>query len=167
MWVFRFPNPVNEIAARVVAAGVVLMSVAVLVFGAHWILIALVFGFAARVMAGPRFSPLGQLATRVVAPRLGPPRLVAGPPKRFAQAIGLVFSSSALVLWYGFGEGAAAAVVVGLLACAALLESAFGICLGCIAFGLLMKAGVIPDEVCAACADISLRHPPLSASRSA
>ena len=64
MWVFRFPNPVNEIAARVVAAGVVLMSLGILIFGAHWILIPLVFGFAARVMAGPRFSPLGQLATR-------------------------------------------------------------------------------------------------------
>ena len=80
MWVFSFPNPVNEKAARVVAGGVVLMSLAVLVFDAHWILIPLVFGFAARVMAGPRFSPLGQLATRVVAPRLGRPRLVAGPP---------------------------------------------------------------------------------------
>ncbi len=165
MWVFSFPNPVNEIAARVVASGVVVMSLAVLAFGAHWILIPLVFGFAARVMAGPRFSPLGQLATRVVAPRLGPPRLVAGPPKRFAQAIGLVFSSAALILWYGFGAGTATTVVVVLLTCAALLESAFGICLGCIAFGLLVKAGVIPDEVCAACADISLRHSPLSPSR--
>jgi Domain of unknown function (DUF4395) len=165
--VFSFPNPVNEIAARVVAGGVVVMSLAVLVSDAHGILVLLAFGFAARVVAGPRFSPLGQLATRVIAPRLGPPRLVAGPPKRFAQTIGLVFSSTALILWYGFGAGTASMVVVALLACAALLESAFGICLGCIVFGLLMKAGVIPDEVCAACADISLRHAPLSPSRSA
>lgn len=164
---FSFPNPVNEKAARVVAGGVVLMSLAVLVLDAHWILIPLVFGFAARVMSGPRFSPLGQLATRVVAPRLGQPRLVAGPPKRFAQAIGLVFSSTALILWYGFGAGTASVVVVALLTCAAVLESVFGVCLGCIAFGLLMKAGVIPEDVCAACADISLRHPPLSSSHSA
>ena len=58
-------------------------------------------------------------------------------------------------------------MVVALLTCAAVLESVFGVCLGCIAFGLLMKAGVIPDEVCAACADISLRQSPLSPSRSA
>jgi hypothetical protein len=110
----------------------------------------------------------GQLATRVVAPRLSPdPRLVAGPPKRFAQAIGVVFSSTALVLWYGFGLGTAAWVVVALLAVAALLESAFGICLGCIAFGFLMRVGVVPDEVCAACADLSARHPGLSGTRSA
>jgi hypothetical protein len=48
---------------------------------------------------------------------------------------------------------------VSLLAVAAFLESALGICLGCIVFGFLMKVGVIPEEVCAACADISLRHP--------
>jgi hypothetical protein len=95
-----------------------------------------------------------------VAPRLaGQPRLVAGPPKRFAQAIGVVFSSTALVLWFGFGLSTATWVVVSLLAAAAFLESALGICLGCIAFGFLMKAGVVPEEVCAACADISLRHP--------
>ncbi len=50
-------------------------------------------------------------------------------------------------------------MVVSLLAAAALLESAFAICLGCIVFGFLMRVGVVPEEVCAACADISLRHP--------
>jgi hypothetical protein len=162
MWVFSFPNPVNELAARTVAAGVSVMGVAALASGQPWILVPLAYGFWARVLAGPTFSPLGQLATRVVAPRLGAPRPVAGPPKRFAQAIGAVFSSTALVLWYGFGWATATWVVVGLLTTAAFLESAFGICLGCIAFGALMRAGVIPEEVCAACADLSRRHPTLS-----
>jgi hypothetical protein len=158
--VFSFPNPVNEYAARTVAAGVLAMCLAAVAFRQPWILIPLAYGFWARVLSGPRFSPLGQLATRVVAPRLaGQPRLVAGPPKRFAQAIGVVFSSTALVLWFGFGLSTATWVVVSLLAAAAFLESALGICLGCIAFGFLMKAGVVPEEVCAACADISLRHP--------
>ena len=88
--------------------------------------------------------------------------MVAGPPKRFAQAMGVAFSTTALVLWFGFHLAAATWVVVALLATAALLESAFAICLGCIVFGFLMKAGVIPEEVCEACADISLRHPPAS-----
>ncbi len=165
---FRFPNPVNEDAARVVAAGVVVMCVATLVLRQPWILIPLTYGFWARVLTGPRLSPLGQLATRIVAPRLGrEPRLVAGPPKRFAQGIGVVFSSTALILWYGFGLGTAAGVVVSLLAVAALLESAFGVCLGCLAFGVLMKAGVIPEEVCAACANLSVRPPSLSQGRPA
>ena len=164
---FSFPNPVNDYAARTVATGVVLMCLATIAFDQPWILIPLAYGFWARVLTGPTLSPLGQLATRVVAPRLPvEPKLVPGPPKRFAQAVGVVFSTTALVLWYGFGEHAASFVVVGLLACAAFLEAAFGLCLGCKAFALLMKAGAIPESVCLECSDLSLRHPDLSANRS-
>jgi hypothetical protein len=161
--VFKFPNPVNEYAARTVAAGVLVMAVAAIAFQQAWILIPLAYGFWARVLTGPTLSPLGQLATRVVAPRLPwGPKPVAGPPKRFAQAVGVVFSTTALILWFGFGLATATWVVVALLACAATLESVFGICVGCMVFGYLMRAGVIPDEVCVACSDISLRHPQLS-----
>ena len=164
---FSFPNPVNEYAARTVAAGVVVMAAAAIAFQQPWILIPLAYGFWARVLTGPTLSPLGQLATRVIAPRLPwAPKPVAGPPKRFAQGVGVVFSTTALILWFGFGLSAATWVVVALLATAATLESVFGLCLGCIAFGYLMKAGIIPEEVCEACADISLRHPQLSNSHS-
>jgi hypothetical protein len=158
---FSFPNPVNELAARTVAAGVVILSVATLAWGQGWLLIPLAFGFWARVATGPKMSPLGQLAVRVVAPRLGAPRLVPGPPKRFAQAMGTAFSTAALVTWFGFGEHAATYVLVAMLTAAAVLESAFGICLGCIAFGALMRAGIIPDSVCEECGELSLRHPEL------
>jgi hypothetical protein len=168
MWVFSFPNPVNEYAARTVAAGVVVMSVAAIALRQPWILIPLTYGFWARVLSGSTFSPLGQLATRVVAPRLpGTPRLVPGPPKRFAQGMGVAFSSTALILWYGFGLGTAAWVFTGLLAVAALLESALAICLGCIVFGVLMRWGVIPESVCVECADISRRHASLSGANQA
>lgn len=158
--VFSFPNPVNEVAARVVAGGVVILCLATIASGQGWLLVPLAFGFWARVLTGPTLSPLGQLATRVVAPRLGPSRLVAGPPKRFAQAIGVVFSTTALVLW-GAGVHPGALVVVALLAVAAFLESALGICLGCRMFAILMRTGLVPEEVCEACADISLRYPEL------
>ena len=164
---FSFPNPVNDYAARTVATGVVLMCLAAIAFDQPWILVPLAYGFWARVLTGPTLSPLGQLATRVVAPLLPvEPKPVPGPPKRFAQAVGVVFSTTALVLWYGFGEHAASYVVVGLLTCAAFLEAAFGICLGCKVFALLMKAGVIPESVCLECSDLSLRHPELAAERS-
>jgi hypothetical protein len=162
MWVFSFPNPVNEYAARTVAAGVVIMAVAAVAFQQPWILVPLAYGFWARVFSGPTLSPLGQVATRLVAPRLPwGPKLVPGPPKRFAQGIGVVFSTTALVLWFGFGYSTGTWVVVSLLAVAALLESALGICLGCIVFGYLMRAGVIPEDVCEACSDVTLRHPQL------
>jgi hypothetical protein len=159
--VVGFPNPVNEKAARVVAGGVVVLCVAAIAGRQPWLLIPLTYGFWARVISGPTLSPLGQLATRVVAPRLGAPRLVAGPPKRFAQSMGVVFSTSALILWFTTGASVATWVVVGLLGAAALAESAFGLCLGCRVFAVLMRRGLIPEDVCAACADISLRHPQL------
>ncbi|MBV9040029.1 MAG: DUF4395 family protein, partial [Acidimicrobiia bacterium] len=55
---FEFPNPVNEVSARLVAAGVVVMTAAFLA-GQHWILIPLAYGFVARVLTGPTLSPLG------------------------------------------------------------------------------------------------------------
>src|SRR5271165_8010 len=97
--VFGFPNPVNEVAARVVAGGVVVLCALAMALDQPWLLVPLAYGFWARVLSGPTLSPLGQLATRVVTPRLGvAPRPVAGPPKRFAQAIGVAFSSAAVVL---------------------------------------------------------------------
>lgn len=163
---FGFPDPVDERAARTVATGVVVLCALALAVRQGWLLVPLAYGFWARVATGPSLSPLGQLATRVVAPRLGgEPRPVPGPPKRFAQAIGVIFSSTAVVLWFGFGLSAATWTVVALLGTAAFLEAAFGLCLGCTIFGSLMRHGVIPDDVCAACADLSVRHPELAHDR--
>jgi len=155
---FGFPNPVNELAARTVAAGVVAMCIAFFATRQGWLLLPVTYGFWARVATGPKASPLGQIAVRLVAPRLGPARPVPGPPKRFAQAMGTTFSTAALVSWFGFGWHIAAFGLMSMLVLAALLESAFGICLGCITFAALMRAGVVPDSVCEECAQVTLRH---------
>jgi Domain of unknown function (DUF4395) len=155
MTLVSFPNPVNEVSARLVAGGVVLMSFAAIVLGQPWIAAVIAYGFIARVLTGPTLSPLGQLVTRVITPRLGvAPRPVPGPPKRFAQGMGAVFSTTAVVLGLGLGLDTAAYVVLGLLAVAATLESVFAFCIGCKLFALLMRAGVIPDAVCERCNDI-------------
>jgi len=151
---FSFPNPVNEVSARLVAAGVVVLCVLTVVFDLRWATIVIAYGFVARVLTGPTLSPLGQFVTRVVTPRLGiAERPVAGPPKRFAQGMGVAFSVTALILT-GLGYWTAAEVFLGLLAAAAFLESAFGLCLGCRAFAVLMRLGVVPEEVCERCNDI-------------
>jgi hypothetical protein len=152
-----FPNPVNEYAARSVAGMVVVLTALTLVFRSEWLLWALAIGFLLRVAAGPRYSPFGQLATRVIAPRFGPAKLVPGPPKRFAQAMGATFSVAALVTFYA-GAPTASWILVGLVTVAALLESVFGICLGCLVFGRLQAIGLIPASVCEACNDVRLRH---------
>ena len=156
---FSFPNPVNEVAARLVAAGVVVMALAVAVLGQTWILLPLAYGFVARLAAGPRYSPLGLLVTRVAVPRLGiEPRNVPGPPKRFAQGMGAVMTLAALVLAYGVGATGAARVLAGGIVVAATLESVFALCIGCKIFAVLMRLGVVPERVCLECADLSARR---------
>jgi len=154
---FPFPNPVNETSARLVAAGVVTISAIFLLTNSTLVLFALTYGFAARVAAGPTFSPLATIATRVITPRLNlNHKFVPGPPKRFAQTIGFTFAATALALTL-LGFSTAAQLVIAALIVAAVLEAAFAICLGCIAFSFLMKLGVIPQSVCESCNDISLR----------
>jgi hypothetical protein len=162
---FSFPNPVNEKAARTVAGAVLVTVVVVLATSWHWLLIPLAYGFWARVLTGPTLSPLGWLAQNVIAPRLGAANPVSGPPKRFAQFMGAVMSSAALVLALIAGDQTAADVVLILFLPAAGLESIVGYCVGCKIFGLLMRAGLVPETVCAECADISLRLRPATTTR--
>jgi hypothetical protein len=152
---FTFPNPVNEVSARLVAAGVAVMCAVTLAFDQRWIIVPLAYGFVARVLTGPTLSPLGQFATRVLTPALPlAPKLVPGPPKRFAQGIGALLSVAALVLAFGFDETTVAYVCVALVLVAAVLESVFAMCLGCKIFAVLMRAGIIPESVCAECTDL-------------
>ena len=155
--VFSFPNPVNEKAARTVAGAVLVTVVLTLATSWYWLLIPLAYGFWARVLTGPTLSPLGWTAQNVIAPRLGAAKPVSGPPKRFAQLMGAVMSTGALVLALIAGDHTAADIVLILFLPAVGLESIAGYCVGCKIFGLLMRAGLVPEAVCAECADISLR----------
>lgn len=153
----NFPTEVNDTSARIVASGAVLMAAGYAITGWAWILIPLTYGFVARVLSGPTFSPMARMATQVITPRLaGPHRIVPGPPKRFAQGIGALFSITASVL-YLLDAGTASQWVAAALAGPAFLEAAFGFCIGCKMFAGLMKIGVIPESVCLECSDISSR----------
>jgi hypothetical protein len=150
-----FPDPVNEVSARVVAAGVVVLSVVTILLDQPWLTAVIAYGFVARTLTGPTLSPLGQLATRVITPRLGVrARFVPGPPKRFAQGTGAVVSVTAAILALGFGLHLPAYVVLSILVLAAGLEAALGFCVGCRIFALLMRTGVVPEEVCERCRDL-------------
>jgi len=155
---FRFPNPVNEKTARLVAGGVVLISLLGLITGWNWLIPVLAVGFLLRVAGGPRYSPMAVFANKVLSPRLGEPTMVAGPPKRFAQTVGALVTTIGTLLVFGFGLEGAAPFVFGIMAAFATLESVFAICVGCKMFAGLMAIGVIPESVCEECANISLRQ---------
>lgn len=157
---FSFPDPVNEVSARLVAGSVVVLGALSIGLELPWLIAVIAYGFLARALTGPTLSPLGQVVTRLITPRLGlAPRPVPGPPKRFAQGIGAALSVTAAVLGLAFGLHTAAYVLVALLIGAATLESVFGYCLGCRAFALLMRTGMIPAEVCERCNKLDLGVP--------
>lgn len=153
----NFPTEVNDTSARIVATGAVAMASGYAVTGWAWLLIPLTYGFVARVLSGPTFSPLARLATQVITPRINANhRIVAGPPKRFAQGVGALFSVTASVLFL-LDFSTASRWVAAALAGPAFLEAAFGFCIGCKMFAGLMRLGVIPESVCVECNDISAR----------
>jgi hypothetical protein len=95
--------------------------------------------FAIGALAGPRRHPYGRLFATLVASRLGPVKeREPAPPLKFAQLVGLIF---AIVGTAGFAVGAP---LVGVIATAfalvaAFLNAAFGICLGCQLYPLVVR----------------------------
>lgn len=155
-----FPNPVNEIAARCVAGGVAITAAVAVIAGLPWLAVPLAYGFVARVLAGPRFSPWARIVTEVIVPRLGmAERPVSGSPKRFAQGIGAALTTIAAGAYLAFGATTVTLVLLAMVAVAATLEAVFAFCIGCKLFALLIRAHVLPERVCVACSDLTLRSP--------
>lgn len=95
--------------------------------------------FAAGALLGVARTPYAWLFRTLVRPRLAAPREWedAAPP-RFAQTVGLTFALVGLV---GLASGATllGLVAVGFALAAALLNAAFGFCLGCEMYLLLRR----------------------------
>jgi hypothetical protein len=83
--------------------------------------------------------------------------MTSGAPKRFAQGIGATLSAAALLAEYIVQSPGAATALVSAIAVAASLEAGLGFCLGCKIFAVLMRAGLVSEEVCEACNDLSKR----------
>ena len=87
--------------------------------------------FAVGALVGVHATPQAWVFRRLVRPHLGAPRETEDPaPPRFAQAVGLAFSAVGLLALLA-GATALGLVAVGAALCAALLNAAFGLCLGC------------------------------------
>ena len=149
--VFSFPNPVNEFSARFVAGMIAILTIATILTQNEFVAGFLLYGFLARVATGPTLSPIGLLATKVIVPALGnPTKLVAGPPKRFAQTIGLIFSTTAFIMLL-LDLILAFQITLTILVIFAMLESIVGFCAGCFVFKYLMKWKIIPQSICESC----------------
>ena len=101
--------------------------------------------FAIGALGGPRRHPYGRVFAAVVAPRLRPvTEREPVPPLKFAQLVGLVFTVGGVAGFAGvaplLGVIATAAALV-----AAFLNAAFGICLGCQLYPLIVRLRRAPS----------------------
>lgn len=136
------PARVDPRGQRVAAAVTAVVLAVVLLLAPHPAAVALLGAqavlFALGAGLGVRRTPYAWLFARWVRPRLGPPtELEDAAPPRFAQGVGLAFALLGLA---GFlaGVSTLGLVATGLALAAALLNAAFGLCLGCELY-LLMR----------------------------
>jgi hypothetical protein len=98
---------------------------------------AALFGIA--VTLGVQRTPAAWLFKRFVRPRLTAPNHLEDPrPPRFAQGVGLVFALVGLA-GYLVGAPLLGAIATGFALAAALLNAAFGFCLGCELYLLIRR----------------------------
>ena len=151
-----FPHPVNEYAARIVAFFVLILTASIILTDNYLLLFFLLYGFIARTIAGPTLSPMGLLATKVFIPLFNnKTKLVAGPPKQFAQFIGLIFALLSIISYFVLTLPLITNILLIILMFFAGLESIIGFCSGCFMFKYLMKFGLVSQKVCDRCNNFS------------
>lgn len=143
--------PVDPRGARVAAALTSVVLAVVLLTAATPLGVALLAAqtlvFAVGATRGAGATPYAAAFRRWVRPRLGAPAHLEDPrPPRFAQAVGLAFTAVGLLALLA-GAPVVGLLAVGLALAAALLNAAFGLCLGCEGYLLLRRVGVLrPQE---------------------
>lgn len=128
---------INENVARIAAAYVILTSIAAIVLDNYLLMALLGVDFAIRAFTNGYASPVRFIALQTAALLNVKNKPVDAAPKKFAAGVGVVFCAAIALLQYA-GLITAAWVVGLLLLICALLESAFGICVGCIVYTLLV-----------------------------
>lgn len=155
----RFPRVVDDVTVRLIATAVLVLAVTALALNQWWIYAVLALDFTLRTAFGPSASPIARSVIRFVRPLVtAPPLPTAGPPKRFAAAIGAALTISAAVLWVLGGAAPVVVTIGAIMVVFPALESVLGLCVGCRVFAVLIRLGLVPAEICLECADISLRQ---------
>jgi hypothetical protein len=102
--------------------------------------------FAIGAWRGPRQHPYGLIFQFLILPRLGPvTEKEPVPPLKFAQLVGLMFAVIGVV---GFASGIEllGLIATGFALVAAFLNAAFGICLGCQIYPLIVRLTQSPSN---------------------
>ena len=140
----RGPRFSAAITSALLLAVVVLGVAGGIAAVAAWALLTVLSAvFAWGATAGVKRHPFGLLFQRFVRPRLAPPSELEDPrPPTFAQAVGFAVTIAGVILG-ALGLTSAVPIAAGLAFLAAFLNAAFGVCLGCQLYVLLVRARVI------------------------
>jgi hypothetical protein len=124
---------------RFAAALSAAVLVAVLITSSAWVLAAQAAVFGIGAVLGLRYAPYGLVYRALVRPRLGAPReLEDEAPPRFSQGVGLVISVIG-VIGYALGLAPLGMAAAAAALAAAVLNAAFGLCLGCEMYVLIRR----------------------------
>ena len=128
------PTQVDPRGPRFGAAVTTVVLAAALILGPGLglpLLIVQTFAFGAGSLLGLRYQPYGWAFRRFIRPRLAAPaELEDERPPRFAQSVGLVFATVALIGAFA-GSPVVFYVATGFALIAATLNAVFDFCLGC------------------------------------
>lgn len=130
-----------------ITATLLLITVFLALIGAQTaatILLTLIVAlFAWGAFAGIGRHPYGAIFKAFVRPKLAPPTELEDPrPPTFAQLVGLIVTGVGLLLAL-LGVPAAVPIAAAFAFVAAFLNAAFGYCLGCQIYLLLVRARII------------------------
>jgi Domain of unknown function (DUF4395) len=137
----RVAHPYRDIAVidsrapRFNQAAIGSLSALAVATGSWWLLAVLAGQLVVGLTLGRRFCLLCVAYFELVQPRLGEGPLEDARPPRFANIVGAVFLTAA-VLAYAAGLQLVGATLGGLVAALALLAAATGFCTGCEAYKL-------------------------------
>lgn len=99
----------------------------------------------AAAWGGPRLNAWGHLWRLTIKPRLAAPTPAQREPERpprFANLLGGVFLLGAAIAWLAAAP-IVASVLAGTVALLAFLNAAFGLCVGCRLYGILVHDGPV------------------------
>lgn len=121
---------VNESVIRIISLQVVLFVSLSIYFQNGFIALFLALDFAIRANSDGKFSLLRQIGNAIAKVFSIQPKLIPAAPKKFAATLGILFSIL-IALFYAVEFNTIAIVTASLLMICAVLESFFGVCVGC------------------------------------
>ena len=131
-------DTINEKVARVNAAVIVVLLAAFVTFSSNVIIVVITADFLVRALRKPQFSPVAIVSKNLLKMLKSKPKKTNAGPKIFAAKLGFLFSLISAVLAFS-NLALPSQIVAGVLAVFAFMEAAFGFCLACKVYPLLLK----------------------------